>query len=171
MKGSSESKIDSSTLTDAFCKPKYVSYNSSFMLPEFYFSRAAKFIPLITPRLSLKLRLKCLTLNLKTSIWWGMFWTEKPNGGVEDHDEVIKWKQFPRYQPFAQGIHRSPVNSPHKGQYRGALVFSLICARINGWVKNRLGDLRQHRTYYDVLVMLWFRGTQVNTMAADALAT
>ena len=37
------------------------------------------------------------------------------------HDEVIKWKHFPRYWPFVRGIHRSPVNSPHKGQWRGAL--------------------------------------------------
>ena len=26
------------------------------------------------------------------------------------------------------GIHRSPVNSPHKGQWRRALIFSLSCA-------------------------------------------
>ena len=32
------------------------------------------------------------------------------------HDDVIKWKHFPRYWPFVRGIHRSPVNSPHKGQ-------------------------------------------------------
>ena len=32
----------------------------------------------------------------------------------------------PRYWPFVRGIHRSPVNSPHKGQWRGALMFSLI---------------------------------------------
>ena len=44
------------------------------------------------------------------------------------HDFVIKWKNFPRYWPFVRGIHRSPVNSPHKGQWRWALVFSLICA-------------------------------------------
>ena len=43
------------------------------------------------------------------------------------HDDVIKWKHFPRYWSFVQGIHRSPVNSPHKGQWRGALMFSLIC--------------------------------------------
>ena len=43
-------------------------------------------------------------------------------------DDVIKWKHFPRYGPFVRGIHRSPVNSPHKGQWRGALMFSLICA-------------------------------------------
>ena len=36
------------------------------------------------------------------------------------HDDVIKWKHFPRYWPFVRGIHRSPVNSPHKGQWRGA---------------------------------------------------
>ena len=48
----------------------------------------------------------------------------------------------------------SPVNSPHKDQWRGALVFSLICARINGWVNNReASDLRRHRTHYNVTVM------------------
>ena len=54
-----------------------------------------------------------------------------------DHDDVIKWKHFPRYWPFVRGIHRSPLNSPHKGQWRGALIFSLICAWINDWVNNR----------------------------------
>ena len=38
----------------------------------------------------------------------------------EHHDDVIKWKHFPRHWPFVWGIHRSPVNSPHKGQWRGA---------------------------------------------------
>ena len=41
------------------------------------------------------------------------------------HDAVIKWKHFPRNWPFVRGIHRSPVNSPHKGQWRGALMFFL----------------------------------------------
>ena len=44
-----------------------------------------------------------------------------------EHDDVIKWKHFPRYWPFVRGSHRSPVNSLHKGQWRGALMFSLIC--------------------------------------------
>ena len=39
-----------------------------------------------------------------------------------DHDDVIKWKQFPRYWPFVRGIHRSPVNSVHKGQWRKAFL-------------------------------------------------
>ena len=61
---------------------------------------------------------------------------------------------FPRYWPFVRGIHRSPVNSPHKGQWRGPLMFSLICDWTNGWVNNRdAGDLRRRRAHYDVTVM------------------
>ena len=56
---------------------------------------------------------------------------------------IIKWKHFPRYWPFV-GINRSPVNFPHKGQWRAALMFSLICALTNPWVNNRdAGDLRR----------------------------
>ena len=70
------------------------------------------------------------------------------------HDDVTKWKYFPRYWPFVREIHRSPVNSPHKGQWRGALMFSLICPWINGWVNNHeAANLRRHRTHYDVIVM------------------
>ena len=43
---------------------------------------------------------------------------------------------FPRNWQFVQGIHRFSMKSPHKGQWRGALMFSLICARINHWVNN-----------------------------------
>ena len=44
--------------------------------------------------------------------------------------------------------------SPHKGQWRGALMFSLICVWINGWVNNReAGDLRRYRAHHDVTVM------------------
>ena len=74
------------------------------------------------------------------------------------HDDVIKWKHFPHYWPFVREIHRSPVNFPHKGQWRGALMFTLICARMNGWVNNReAGDLRRYRVHYDVIVMLYMR--------------
>ena len=55
---------------------------------------------------------------------------------------MINWKYFPRYWPFVRGIHQSPVNSPHKDHWRGALMFVLICAWINGWVNNgEAGDL------------------------------
>ena len=70
------------------------------------------------------------------------------------HDDVIKWKHFPRYQLFLRWMHRIPVNSPHKGQWRGALMFSLICVWINSWVNNgEAGDLRRYRAHYDVIVM------------------
>ena len=73
------------------------------------------------------------------------------------HDDVIKWKHFPRNWPFVRGIHLSPVNSPHKDQWRGALMFSLICVWINDWVNNRdAGDLRRYRAHYDVIVMITF---------------
>ena len=70
------------------------------------------------------------------------------------HDDVIKWKHFPRYWPFVRGIHRSLVNSLHKCQWRGALVFSLICAWTNSWANNGdADDLRRHRAHHDVIVM------------------
>ena len=51
-----------------------------------------------------------------------------------------------------------PVNSPHKGQWRGALMSSLICARINDWANNcEAGDLRRHRGHYDVNIMFLMR--------------
>ena len=53
------------------------------------------------------------------------------------HDNVIKREHFPRFCLFVRGVHRSPVNSIHKGQWRGALMCSLICAWINIWLNNR----------------------------------
>ena len=44
------------------------------------------------------------------------------------HNDVIEWKHFPRYSPFVQGIHRSPVNSPHKRPVTRSFDVSLICA-------------------------------------------
>ena len=73
---------------------------------------------------------------------------------ARNHGDFIKWKHFPRYWPFVRGIHRSPVNSQHKGQWRGALMFSLIYTWTNGWVNNNeAGDLRRHRTHHDLSVM------------------
>ena len=76
-----------------------------------------------------------------------------PGSLYVQHDEVIKWKHFPRYWPFVQGIHQSPVNSPHKGQWCRALMFSLIWAWINSSVSNRgAGDLRRHGAHYDITI-------------------
>ena len=72
----------------------------------------------------------------------------------DKHDDVIKWKHCPRYWPFVRGIHRSTVTSSHKGQWRVALKFYLICTWINDWVNHReAGELRRHRAHYDVIVM------------------
>ena len=47
-----------------------------------------------------------------------------------------------------------PVNSPHKGQWCGALMYSLICVWMHDWVNNReTGDLRRYRAHYDVILM------------------
>ena len=70
------------------------------------------------------------------------------------HDDFIKWRHFPRYWPFVRGIHRSAVNSPHKGQWREAVMFSFIWAWINTWVNNHKAcDLRRHCSHYDVTLM------------------
>ena len=70
------------------------------------------------------------------------------------HDDIIKWKHFLCYWPFVWGIHWSPVNSPHKRQWCGALMFSFIGAWINGWVNNReAGDFRFHHAHYSITVM------------------
>ena len=71
------------------------------------------------------------------------------------HDDVIEWKHFLRYCLFVRGIHRPPVDSPHKGQWLRALMFSLICAWTNCLANNRdAGDLRWYCAHYSVTVMI-----------------
>ena len=66
--------------------------------------------------------------------------------------------------PFVRGIHRSSVDSPHKGRWRGAMMFSLVCAWTNGWASNRdPGDFRRHSAHYDVTVMDNFYVTHLLT--------
>ena len=80
---------------------------------------------------------RCHTSDKLDRYWGtpGKVWTDSKVVTLRVfHDDVIIWKHFPRYW---RGIHRSPVNSPHEGQLRGALMLTLICARINGWVNNR----------------------------------
>ena len=101
-----------------------------------------------------------LGLGDSCQLWTWFNWSNKyfcqiryvPNRKI--HDDVIKWKHFLCYRPFVRGIHRPPVNSPHIGQWRGALMFSLIYAWINDWVNNcEAGYLRRHRAHYDVIAM------------------
>ena len=68
------------------------------------------------------------------------------------------------------GINRTPVNFPHKGQWFGALMFSLICVWIYGRLNNHeAGDLRRYRTHYEVIAMIWLcsSGIRANVQLHD----
>ena len=93
---------------------------------------------------------------------------------VKTHDDVIKWKHFPRYWPFVRRIHRSLVNSPHKGQWRAELWCVLLSAsEWMGRVNNReAGDLRRYRTHYDVSVLRgWPCDTRSNGIRSYSIKT
>ena len=91
-------------------------------------------------------RWQVMTWNCDVPVYW------LPH--IQGYNDVIKWKNFPCYWPFVQGIHWSLVNSLHKGQWSGALMFSLIYAGINGWINNHeAGDFRRHCAHYDFIVM------------------
>ena len=95
----------------------------------------------------MKWRQFCFGLHVLGSIWEGLslFMMTSSNGNI-----------FRVTGHIVRGIHRWPVNSPHKGQWHGRLMFSLICVWINGWVNNReAGDLRCYRAHYDVIVMCY----------------
>ena len=91
-------------------------------------------------------------------VWKLYFWNHKSDLTVDNesrneldwafHDDVIKWKHFSRYWPFVRGIRRSPVDSPHKGQWRGAWIFSLICRlskqSISRWFETPSRSLWRH---------------------------
>ena len=103
------------------------------------------------------------------SVWWVSFvpiFFMVTCVTLRPHDDVTK---FSALLSHCAGIHRSSVNSPHKGQWRGAL-FSLICACINRWENNHeAGDLRCPRAHYDVIVMskctiaIWLKGNYAST--------
>ena len=73
---------------------------------------------------------------------------------VASHDDVIKWKHFPRNWPFVRGIHRSRWIPHTKASDAELWCFFFICVWINGWINKReAGDLRCYRAHSDVIVM------------------
>ena len=110
-----------------------------------------------TSALAMEFRLSCIDLSIYPIVFNNLLIPLSPQTEMAlmaKHDDVIKWKHFPRNWPFVRDIHRFPVNFPHKGQWRGALMFSLIYAWINDWVNNHeAGDLRRQHGHYDVIVM------------------
>ena len=89
-------------------------------------------------------------------MWWSI---SESRLLVNITDRVFTWwrhqmETFPRYWPFVKGIHRSPVDSPHKNQWWRVLMFSLMCAWTSVWANNRdAGDLRRLSALCDVIVM------------------
>ena len=86
-------------------------------------------------------------------------------GGHDFYCHIMWWRHqmetFSALLAFVRRIDRSPVNSPHKGQWRGKCfrlmtsswhMHKTICARINAWVNNRkAGDFTRHRAHYYVI--------------------
>ena len=83
------------------------------------------------------------------------------------------WRhQMEPFTALLRVIQQSTLNSPHKGQWRGAFMFYLICAWINRWVNNReAGDLRRHRPHYDVTLMLRLHFECVSLLAEPLFGT
>ena len=86
------------------------------------------------------------------------FWSKHvrflPCASVTVHDDVIKWKHFPRYSPFVWG--NSPVNGEFSTQSSVTrnLMFSFICAWTSCWVnKGDADNLRRYRSHCDAIVM------------------
>ena len=107
-------------------------------------------LPLYSTNITSNYKIICLfhDINCNKNLLW--YW--------QPFKQPTQWRHqmetFPRYWPFVWVIHWSLVNSSHKGQWCGALMFSLICAWTNGQVNNRdAGDLRRHWAHYDVIVI------------------
>ena len=70
----------------------------------------------------------------------------------------------------------SPVTGefPRKGLWRGALMFSLICAWTSSWANNGDAcDLRRHRGHYDLTILfrMYFSWARFQSMAEQCLNT
>ena len=93
------------------------------------------------------------------NIAWVSGWSTTHTVVIDDGQAISWWRHqmetFSALLAICAGNSPAPVNSPPKGQWRGALMFSLICARINGWVNSgEACDLRRHRVHYYVIVIL-----------------
>ena len=90
-----------------------------------------------------RIRQHCLSTRSSVSWWWNNMMTSS-QGNI-----------FCVTGLFVRGIHRSPLNSPRKGQWRGALILSLIWAWTNDRVNKRdAGDFIRQRAHYDIGVMM-----------------
>ena len=96
-------------------------------------------VMIVWVRFTQRPQIRQLLLGLNSATWWRH-----------------QMEPFSALLALCAGNSPVPVNSPHKGHWRGALMFSSICARINDWVNSREAcDLRRHRGHYDVIVMVF----------------
>ena len=81
--------------------------------------------------------------------------SREPGDDTRNLTRAVTWWHH-QMETFFRVIGYLPsVNSPHKGQWLGTLLLSLIWAWTNGCVHNRgTGDLRHIRAHYDVTVMV-----------------
>ena len=94
-----------------------------------------------------------------------------PQGENTKQNDVIKWKHFPRNESSVRGIHkgnhRSPVESSHKGQWRGALCSLRFAPEQT--VEQTMGtQVRRHHAHYGVTVIfsVFFYRSLLNTLRA-----
>ena len=86
------------------------------------------------------------------------------NNVREIHDDVIKWKTFSTLLAICVGNSLITGKFPAQRPVTRSFDVFFICAWINGWVNNgEAGDLRHHRTHYDVTVM----STEVNAASSS----
>ena len=102
---------------------------------------------------------KCLFFNenIRCNLGFEFHWSlpQEVQGNMAASWWRHQMETFSALLALCAGISPVLVNSPHKGQWRGTLMFSLICAWINDWANNReAGDLRRHRDHHDVNVMI-----------------
>ena len=97
---------------------------------------------------------RCLSMYVSIYLYYSLIILQATSTFTAKTWWCHQMETFPRYWPFVRGIHRSPMYSPHKGRWRGALMISLISAWTKGWANNRnVGDLRRHRAHYGVIIM------------------
>ena len=70
--------------------------------------------------------------------------------GHRRHTMTSSMEKFSALLALCEG--NPPVDSPHKGQWCGVLMFCLICAWTNGWAANNRDtcDMRRLRAHHDV---------------------
>ena len=89
------------------------------------------------------------------------------NSGAMNYD-VMKWKHFKHYWPFVRGIHRSPVDSLHKGPVIRHFDVSFdvsLCKLLNKQSRDRY--IKMSWRSFDVTVMTWLEPIMVGSHDAQ----